>query len=109
MENYLKIGMLKFNGKSFFNTLLGFAPYWDYKLPNIYTSEKFLNLSTANKIHLKCDVIDGSVVNGLRQPILFNFVLNEPSGCILFCEPETIQDKKNKQVCFECYYFLFRK
>ena len=38
------------------------------------------NSKILNLIHLKCDVIDGSVVNGLRQPILFNFVLHWPSG-----------------------------
>ena len=65
-------GTLRFNEKSFCNTLLGFTQYWDYKpinaihvdSPGVKTGEKFLNLITINKIHLKCDVIDGSVVNG---------------------------------------------
>ena len=42
--------------------------------------KKNRNLGTRDKIHLKCDVIDGSVVNGLRQPILFSFTLDKPSG-----------------------------
>ena len=48
---------------------------------------------------MKCDVIDGSVVDGVRQPILFSFVLDKPSGYNVFCEPETIHyNKINKSV-----------
>ena len=36
----------------------------------VYTSDKNLNLSTIDKNHIKCDVIDSSILNGLRQPIL---------------------------------------
>ena len=66
--------------------------------PGVYTSEKVLNESTIDKIHLQCDVFDGSVVNGLRQPKLFSFVLSKPSGCKVFCKPETIHFKSNKSV-----------
>ena len=79
------LGKLRFDERSFFHTLLGFEPYWDYKptnsnhvaIPGVYTSDKILNLSTTNKIHSKCDIIDCSVVNGLRQPILYSFVLDK--------------------------------
>ena len=54
----------------FFITISGFNSGWDYKHYNEYTSQKIVSLSTTNKIHLNCDVIDGSVVNGLTQPIL---------------------------------------
>ena len=62
--------------------------------PSVYTSDKVLNLSTLGKMHLNFDVIDGSVVNGIREPILFSFVLDKPSGYEVFCEPETIYYKK---------------
>ena len=83
---------------------MGFTPFWAYKPtnaihadnPGVYTSEKYLNLNTIGKIHIKCDVIDGSVVNGIRERILFSFVLDKPSGYKAFCEPETIHLKKNK-------------
>ena len=52
--------------KSFFSTILGFTPGWDYKHYNQYLSQKIVNLSSTNKIHLKCDAIDGSVVDGVR-------------------------------------------
>ena len=61
---------IKFDEKSFFSTILGFTPCWDYKHYNENTSQKLVNLVSTKKIHLKCDCIDGSVVNGLRQPIL---------------------------------------
>ena len=81
-------GTSRFDEKSFFHTLLGFEPYWDYKpthsnhvgIPIVYISVKILNLSTTNKIHLNCNIIDGSVVNGLRQPILYSFVLDKKPG-----------------------------
>ena len=61
------------------------------------------------KIHLKCDVSDGSLVNGSRKPILYSFVLDKPSGYKVFCEPETIHYKKNKQICSEYYNVLHRR
>ena len=88
------LGTLKFDKKSFFHTLLGHDPSFDYKVPGVYASNKILNLNTTNKIHLKCDCIDGSIQNGLRQPILYSFVLDKPSGYKIFSEPETIQFKK---------------
>ena len=41
---------LRFDEKSFFNTLLGFEPYWDYEpiysnhphIPTVYISDKIL-------------------------------------------------------------------
>ena len=48
---------------------------------------------------MKCDCIDGSVVNRLRQPIIYSFVLDKLSGYKVFSEPETIHYKKiNKSV-----------
>ena len=71
---------VRFDEKSFFSTILGFTPGWDYKHYNQYLSQKIVNLSSTNKIHLKCDAIDGSVVNGVRQPILYSFVLDKKPG-----------------------------
>ena len=85
---------IRFDEKSFFSTILGFTAGWDYKQYNQYLSQKIVNLSTTNKIHLKCDIIDGSVVNGLGQPILYSFVLDKLPGYKVFSEPETIHYKK---------------
>ena len=59
-----------------------------------YISQKSISLSTIDKIHLKSDAFDGSVVNGLGKPMLSVFSLDKPPGCKLFCEPETIYYKK---------------
>ena len=66
----------------FSNSSLGFKPYSDYKptyaihvdSPGVYRSDKFLNLCTLGKVHIKCGVIDGSEVNGIRESILFSFI-----------------------------------
>ena len=56
---------------------------------------------------MKCDCIDGSIQNGLRQPILFTFVLDKPSGYKVFCEPETKHYKKmNKSVLNTITFYL---
>ena len=75
-ENF-GLGTLRFDKKSFFHTLLGHDPYWDYKAPGVYTSDKILKLNTTNKIHLKCNCIDGSIQDGIRQPILYSFLLDK--------------------------------
>ena len=106
-QEMLALGTLRFDKRSFFHTLLGFIPYWDYKSPGVYTSDKILNLNTRNKIHLKCDVIDGSVVDGVRQPILYSFVLDKKPGYKIFSEPETIHYKKiNKSVLNTITFYL---
>ena len=98
---------IRFDEKSFFSTILGFIPGWDYKHYNKYVSQKIVNLSNTNRIHLKCDAINGSVVNGIRQPILYSFVLDKPSGYKVFSEPETIHYKKiNKAVLNTITFYL---
>ena len=98
---------IRFDEKSFFSTILGFTPGWDYKHYNKYISQKIVNLSNTNKIDLKYDAIDGSVVNGVRQPILYSFVLDKPSGYKMFSEPETIHYKKiNKSVLNTITFYL---
>ena len=96
-QKMLVLGTLRFDERSFFHTFLGFTPYWDYKPPGVYFSDKILKLNTIYKIHLKCDVIDGSLVDGVRQPILNSFVLDKKPGYKVFCEPETIHYKKIKK------------
>ena len=112
----ITFGTLRFDKKSFFHKLLGFTPYWDYKPtnaihadnPGVYSSDKvILNLNTINKIHLKCNIIDGCIQDGVRQPILFSFVLDKPAGYKIFCKPETIHYKKiNKSVLNTITFYL---
>ena len=98
---------IRFDEKSFFSTILGFTAGWDYKHYNKYISQKIVNLRSTNKIHLKCDIIDGSIVDGFRQPILYSFVLDKKPGYKVFCEPETINYKKiNKSVLNTITFYL---
>ena len=95
-------GTLSFSEVSFFKTLWDFTPYWDNKptnaihsdSPGNYTSDKIILLSTKDGIRLKCDKKDGSVVNGLRRPILYSFILDKPRGYKVFCEPGKIHKKR---------------
>ena len=98
---------IKLDEKSFFSTILSFSPSWDYKHYNKYISQKIVNLSSTNKIHLKCDSFDGRIRNGLKQPILFSFVLNTPTRYKVFCEPEAIHYKKiTKSVLITITFYL---
>ena len=108
-------GTLRFDENSFFHTFLSFTPSWDYKptnafhanSPGVYTSNKILNINIIIKINLKCDVFDSNIQDGVRQPILFNFVLDKPVGYKVFCEPGTIQYKKlNKSVLNTLTFYL---
>ena len=91
--------VLRFDKKIFFSSIPGFNPHWDYKHYNEYFRQKFINIGTIDGNHLKCNVFDGSVVNGIRKSILFNFISDELPGCKVFCEQETILYKKiNKSV-----------
>ena len=98
---------IRFDEKSFFSTILGFTPGWNYKRYNQYNSQKIVNLNNTNKIHLKCDCINGSIQDGVRQPTLCSFILDKPSGYKIFCEPETIHFKKiNKSVLNTITFYL---
>ena len=61
----------------------------------IITKKLILVENTIDKIHLKSNFIDDSVIDGIREPILFSFTLDKPAGYKVFCQPETIHCKKN--------------
>ena len=46
---------------------------------------------------MKTDVIDGSILSGVRHPLFCSFVLEKPPGYKVFCEAKTIQNKKLKE------------
>ena len=71
-----------------FNKVLGFTQR-DYP-PRTHTSEKPVMITTTDKVHLKCDCVDGSIVNGIREQILFSFNLSAPPGYKIIQEPTTV-------------------
>ena len=64
-------------------------------------------MSVINKVLLKCDCIVGSVLNGIKQPILYSFVLDKPSGYEVFSQPETVHYKRvNKSILNTITFYL---
>ena len=98
LKSNLKINQTSiFTEKSFFYTILGFTQSRSYPLDDIegfyqliaglYKSDKPINITAIDKIHLKCDCIQGSIVDGIREPILYSFALSSPPGHKIYKEP----------------------
>ena len=88
---------LIFTEKSLFCTVLGFTRSHSFALDDIhgfyqliagsYRSEKPIKIKAIEKIHLKCDCIQGSIVNGIREHILYRFALDKPPDHKIKKEP----------------------
>ena len=114
----LKISqMLIFTNKSFFYTILGFTqshqgPLNDIEgfyqiLPGSYKSDKPINITGIDKVHLKCNVVDGNIVNGVREPILYSFALDQSPGHKIYKEPKVKLFKKiNKSVLSHIIFYF---
>ena len=108
---------LIFTEESFFYTILGFTRSQSYPLDDIegfyqliagsYKSERPIYISGIDKIHLKCDCIQGSIVNGIREPILDSFALSSPPGHKIYKEPRVKLFKKvNKSVLSHITFYF---
>ena len=108
---------LIFTEKSFFYTILGYTQSRSYPLEDIdghyqliagsYKSDKPINITGIDKIHLKCDCIQGSIVNGVREPILYSFALSSPPGHKIYKEPRVKLFKKiNKSVLSHITFYF---
>ena len=72
-----------------------------------FKGDKPNNITGIDKIHLKCDCIDGSIVNGTREPILYSFALSLPPSHKLYKEPRVKLFKKiNKSVLSLITFYL---
>ena len=72
-----------------------------------YKGDKPINITGIDKVHLKCDCIDGSSVNGIREPILYSFALSSPPGHKLYKEPRVRLFKKiNNAVLSHIKFYL---
>ena len=107
---------LIFTEKSFFYTILGFTRSRSYPLDDIdgfyqliagsYKSDRTINFTGIDKYHLKCDCIQGSIVNGIREPILHSFALSSPPGHKIYKEPRVKLFKKiNKSVLSDITFY----
>ena len=118
LKSNLKINQtLIFTNKSFFYTILGFTqshkgPLNDIEgfcriLPGSYRSNKPISITAIDKVHLKCDCIQGSIVNGVREPIFYSFALSSPPGYEIYKEPRIKLFKKvNKSVLSHITFYL---
>ena len=96
-SNLKIIQTLIFTNKSFFYTILGFTRSHSYPIDDIegfyqliagsYKSDRPINITGIDKVHLKCDCINGSIVTGTREPILYSFGLSSPPGHKIYKEP----------------------
>ena len=76
-------------------------------IPGSYKSDKPINITGIDKIHLKCDCIQGSIVNGIREPILYSFGLSSPPGYKMYSEPRVKLFKKiNKSVLSQIKFYF---
>ena len=114
----LKINQtLIFTNKCSFYTILGFTRSHSYPLEDIegfyqliaglYKSERPINITGIDKVHLKCDCIDGGIMNGTREPILYSFSLDQPPGHKFYKEPKVKLFKKiNKSILSHITFFF---
>ena len=72
-----------------------------------YKSDKLVNFIGVDKVHLKCDCINGGIVNGVREPILYSFALSSPPGHKIYKEPRIkLSEKVNKSVLSHITFYL---
>ena len=72
-----------------------------------YKSDKPINITGIDRIHLKCDCLRGSIVYGIREPILYSFALSSPPGHEINKEPKVKLFKKvNKPVLSHIAFYL---
>ena len=108
---------LLFTEKTFFYTILGFTQSRSYPLedienyyqliPGSYKSDRPINITGIDKIHLKCDCTQGSIINGIREPILYSFALSSPPGYKIYKEQRIKLFKKiNKSVLSHITFYF---
>ena len=118
MKSNLKTSQtLLFTNKSFFCSILEFTqprpgPLNDIEgfyqvLPGSYKSDNPNNITGIDKVHLKADCIQSSIVNGIREHILYSFALSSPPGHKIYKEPRVKFFKGlNKSVLSHITFYL---
>ena len=108
---------LIFTDKSFFYNILGFIRSRSYPIDDIegfyqliagsYTGERPPNITGIDKVHLICDCINRSNVNGVREPLLYSVALSPPPGHKTYNSPKVELFKKiNKSVLSHITFYL---
>ena len=76
-------------------------------IPGKYKSSEPIKITGFDKIHLKCDCVNGSIANGIRDPILYSFALSSPRGYRFYKEPRIkLFERKNKSLLSHITFYL---
>ena len=59
-----------------------------------YKSDRPINTTGNDKVHLKSDCVNGGIVNGVRKPILYSFAVSSPPGRKIHKKPSIELFKK---------------
>ena len=62
-----------------------------------YKGDRPINITGIDKVHLKCDCTQGSIMNGTREPILYSFALDQPPNHKIHKEQRNKLFKKIKK------------
>ena len=72
-----------------------------------YKTDKPINITGVDKFHLNCGCLDGSIVNGIRGPILFSLAVDKTPGHKTYKEPRfKIFKKVSKSVLSDITFYL---
>ena len=94
--------MIRFNSDS--NKRLSFTS--KMYLEGIHKPEKQVVITSKDKVHLKCNCVDGSIVNGVRAQVLHSFYLSAPPGYEFIKKPTTVLYNKKKTKQDSLHFFL---
>ena len=101
-DNRLKTNLtpnktIRFTKRFFFNTILGYTQShsslfcdidgYIWLTPGTHQNEKPPNITGNDKLHLKGDCINESILNGTREPILYSFVSDKLPRHKIYKEP----------------------
>ena len=75
-------------------------------IPGSYKNEKPNNFTGIDKVHLKCDCIKGSIVNGCREPILYSFLSDNLPGHEIYEQIRIKSCKMINKIYSLSYYIL---
>ena len=108
---------IRFTEKSFFYTVsaftqshsgvLGDIENFIQLIPGWHKSGKPINNTSVDKVHSKCDCINGSIVNGVKEPIVYSSALDKPPGHKIYKEPRIKFFKRMNKSVLSRFTFYF--
>ena len=72
-----------------------------------YKGEKPINITGIDKVHIKCDCVQSSIVKYIRETILYTFALSSAHGHKIFKEPRIKLSKKRNESILSQITFYF--